>query len=143
MAQMREEDIGAAILRGPDAIIAADSEGVIRFWNSGAERVFGYRANEAVGQSLDLIIPEWLRDRHWSGWRKVMAIGRSRYGETELLKVPALRSDGSRISVEFTIHIMWGDGKISGMAATLRDVTEQYNEMKELRRKLAAQPTSQ
>jgi PAS domain S-box-containing protein len=138
---MREEEIGAAILRGPDAIIAADSEGVIRYWNSGADRVFGYRAEEAVGQSLDLIIPERLRDRHWAGWHKVMETGKSRYGESDLLKVPSLRRDGTRISVEFTIHLMLGtDGKISGMAATLRDVTKQFNEIRELHRKLAAQP---
>lgn len=141
MEQLREADVAAAILRGPEAIVAADAAGVIRFWNAGAERVFGFRADEAVGQSLDLIIPERLRARHWAGWEKVMATGRSRYSETDLLKVPSVRNDGSRISVEFTISIIWGvDRKITGMAATLRDVTRQFNEMKELHKRLAERP---
>ncbi|HEU0191515.1 MAG TPA: PAS domain S-box protein [Mycobacterium sp.] len=144
MAELREDDIAAAILRGPDAIIAADAEGVIRFWNPGAERIFGFGSDEAVGQSLDLIIPERLRARHWAGWWKVMETGRSRYGETDLLKVPSLRKDGSKISVEFTISLMLGpDGKIFGMAATLRDVTRAFNEIKELHKKLAAQSRPQ
>src|SRR5690348_17806723 len=86
-----------------DAIVYADSEGVIRFWNAGATRIFGYPPSEAIGQSLDLIIPERQRVRHWEGYRRVMQTGQSRYGAGELLAVPALRKDGARISVEFTI----------------------------------------
>lgn len=141
MEPISQADVAAAILRGPEAIVAADAAGVIRFWNAGAERVFGFSADEAVGQSLDLIIPERLRARHWAGWQKVLETGRSRYGETDLLKVPSLRKDGSPISVEFTISVMPGpDGKLTGMAATLRDVTRQFNEMRELHRKLAERP---
>ena len=81
-----------------DAIVAADSDGVIRFWNPGAERIFGYTQDEALGRSLDLIIPERLRQRHWEGYRQVMETGHSRYGESDVLAVPALRKDGAAIS---------------------------------------------
>jgi PAS domain S-box-containing protein len=70
-----------------DAIIAADNDGIIRFWNPGAERIFGYSGNEALGQSLDLIIPERLRQRHWDGYRRVMETAQSRYGESDVLKM--------------------------------------------------------
>ncbi len=123
----------------PDAMIYADAEGVIRLWNRGAERIFGFAAAEAIGRSLDIIIPERLRARHWDGYRQVMKTGVSRYGEGDLLAVPGLRKDGVRISLEFTIVPFRGDdGRIAGVAAILRDVTKRFEEMKELRRQLAA-----
>jgi len=85
-----------------DAIIGADSEGIIRFWNPGAERIFGHSSSDALGQSLNIIIPERLRERHWAGYRQVMASGTSRYGHGDVLAVPGLRKDGSRLSLEFT-----------------------------------------
>jgi PAS domain S-box-containing protein len=123
----------------PDAIIAADTEGIIRFWNAGAARIFGHAASEAVGRSLDLIIPEGLRARHWAGWREVVASGKSRYGAGDLLAVPGLRKDGTRISLEFTITLLHdAGGRVAGMAAILRDVTQRFEEMRALRRKVAA-----
>ncbi|MBV8591968.1 MAG: PAS domain S-box protein, partial [Acetobacteraceae bacterium] len=89
--------------QAPDAIIYADATGLIAFWNQGAERIFGFSAAEALGQSLDIIIPENLRKRHWDGFAATMRTGNSRYGLGDLLAVPALRKDGTRISVEFTI----------------------------------------
>jgi PAS domain S-box-containing protein len=122
-----------------DAIVYADAEGVIRFWNAGAERIFGYAAAEAVGRSLDLIIPERLRARHWEGFRHVMETGKSRYGAGDLLAVPAQRKDGARLSVEFTIVPLHdAAGRMLGMAAILRDVTQRFNEMKALKEQLAA-----
>lgn len=122
-----------------DAIIYADAEGVIRFWNAGAERIFGYGAADAVGQSLDIIIPERLRARHWEGFHQVMKTGKSRYGAGDLLAVPAQRKDGTRISVEFTIVPLHDDaGGMLGMAAILRDVTQRFNEVKALKEQLAA-----
>jgi PAS domain S-box-containing protein len=122
-----------------DAIVYADAEGAIRFWNAGAECIFGYAATEAIGQSLNLIIPEKLRGRHWEGYRKVMQTGQSRYGAGDLLAVPAQRKDGARISVEFTIVPMHdASGRMLGMAAILRDVTQRFNEMKALKEQLAA-----
>jgi len=97
------DDFTVRLVAGcPDAVIYADAQGRIRFWNDAASRLFGYRATEALGQSLDLIIPEQLRDRHWQGYEHVMKGGKSRYGEGDLLAVPALHKDGRQISVEFT-----------------------------------------
>ena len=131
---------GRAILAArSDAIVASDREGLIRFWNPGAERIFGHSAAEALGQSLDLIIPERLRARHWDGYRTVIAGGQSRYSDSDLLAVPALRKDGSPLSIEFTIMPIpsEADGVI-GLVAVIRDVTARFQETKELRRQLAA-----
>jgi PAS domain S-box-containing protein len=120
-----------------DAIVAADQEGIVRFWNPGAERLFGYSSAEAIGRSLDLIIPERLRQRHWDGFRRVIATGESRYGDHDLLSVPGSRKDGSAISVEFTIVPLRSGGKLIGMAAIMRDVTARFEEMRALKRRLA------
>jgi PAS domain S-box-containing protein len=96
--------LAEAILSGrSDAIIAADRDGIIRFWNPGAERLFGYSRDEALGQSLDLIIPQRLRQRHWDGYSRVIQTGHSRYGNNDVLAVPAHRKDGATISVEFAM----------------------------------------
>lgn len=133
------ERLGAALLTSEaEAIVYSDREGVIRLWNAGAERLFGFTADEALGQSLDLIIPEKQRPRHWDGYDAVMKTGESRYGSGDLLSVPALRKDGSRISVDFTIvPLKDADGAMLGMAAVMRDVTKRFEELKALRRQLA------
>jgi PAS domain S-box-containing protein len=119
-----------------DAILFADRDGRIDLWNSGAEAIFGYKKEEAVGKSLDIIIPEKLRQRHWEGYQKVMKTGESRYGK-ELLKVPALRKDGTIISVEFTISLVRNlQNEIMGTAAIIRDVTERWKQEKELKQKI-------
>ena len=87
----------------PDAIVCADAEGVIRLWNRGATRIFGFTEAEALGRSLDIIIPERLRERHWQGYRATMRTRQTRYGDGQVLSVPAVRKDGARISVEFTV----------------------------------------
>jgi PAS domain S-box-containing protein len=128
----------AVLLARSDAIIAADRDGIICFWNPGAERIFGHTSGEAIGRSLDLIIPERLRQRHWDGFRHTMETGRSRYGEGDLLSVPALRKDGTTISVEFTIALLKsGSAGVSGIVAIMRDVTQRFEETRQLRRKLA------
>ena len=123
----------------PDAIIYADAKGLIGFWNRGAERLFGFPESEAIGQSLDLIIPMNLRKRHWDGYTRTMETGVTRYGDGDILAVPALRKDGSRVSVEFTI-ILFRDhnGQMMGIGAILRDVTTRFEELKSLRAALAA-----
>jgi PAS domain S-box-containing protein len=120
-----------------DAIVAADSNGVICFWNPGAERIFGYSGDEALGRSLDLIIPERLRQRHWEGYWKVMQTGQSRYGESDVLAVPALREDGAAISVEFTIVPLQEGGRLIAVVAIMRDVSKRFEETRALKRKLA------
>jgi PAS domain S-box-containing protein len=123
----------------PDAIIFADRDGVIRLWNAGAQAVLGYQPEEALGQTLDLIVPEHLRERHWEGFRRVMATGVTRYGREQLLAVPAIGKDRGRISVEFSI-VMLRDaaGQPLGIAAILRDVTQRWQEQRRLRERLAA-----
>ena len=130
--------LNAILQSSSEAIMASDVEGKIMFWNPGATRIFGFDATEALGQSLDLIIPERLRARHWQGYRHVMATGHSRYSEGDLLSVPALTKDKRRISVEFTIAILRDDqGNMIGMASVMRDSTARFEEMKSLRRRIA------
>jgi len=119
----------AVLSTSSDAIIAADKEGIIRFWNPGAERIFGYASGAAIGQSLDIIIPEQLRKRHWDGYRRVLKTGESRYDEGDVLSVPAVRNDGTTISVEFTIIPLRNAGQITGMVAIMRDVTKRRGRM--------------
>ncbi|QRM34165.1 PAS domain-containing protein [Microvirga sp. VF16] len=127
----------AILAAAVDAVVATDREGIIQVWNPGAERVFGYRAEEALSQSLDLIIPERLRARHWEGFRHVMATGANRYGEGDL-SVPGLRQDGQRISLEFAIAPLRNrQRQVQGMAAVMRDVTSRFEEMRGLKQKLA------
>jgi len=119
-----------------DAIVYSDHDGGTRYWNGAAERLFGFGSAEAVGRSLDIIIPERLRARHWEGYRRTMATGTSRYQSGALLSVPAVKKDGSQVSVEFTIVTITGDdGRLLGIAAIMRDVTDRFNELKELRRR--------
>jgi PAS domain S-box-containing protein len=119
-----------------DAIIFSDWDGLIVVWNAGAEHIFGYSAQEALGQSLDLIIPEKLRARHWDGYRQVMDCGSTRYGQ-ELLAVPATRKDGARISIEFSILLLRSStGAVLGAAAIIRDVTARWQREKELKERL-------
>ena len=138
-------DMGASqfsvelVRRAADAIIYADRDGVIRFWNAAAERIFGFAEPEAIGESLDLIIPPNLRERHWQGFENTMRTGESRYGAGDTLSVPAVRKDGRRISVEFTIAPFRSDGgTMLGIAAILRDVTARFEQTRELQRQLAA-----
>lgn len=135
---MQAADVARALIDGEaDAIVGCDRDGVIRVWNAGATRIFGFGAAEAVGQSLDIIIPERLRARHWDGWRHTMATGTSRYSGGDTLSVPALRKDGAQISVEFTISPLRDKaGAITGLAAVLRDVTARFEELKALRKQL-------
>jgi PAS domain S-box-containing protein len=132
------DQLGTALLASTsDAIVATDRDGRITFWNPGAERIFGFAADEAIGKSLDLIIPENLRARHWEGFHHVMKTGVSRYGDGDLLSVPGLAKDGRRISVEFTIVMLRDGADVAGTVAVMRDVTKRFEEVRELRRKLA------
>jgi PAS domain S-box-containing protein len=133
---------GAVLSMRSDALVAADKDGTIRFWNPGAERIFGFSSAEALGQSLDIIIPERLRQRHWEGYDHAMQSGRSRYGEDDVLAVPAMRKDGHRISIEFTVVLIRDEhGQLVGIAAILRDVTKRFEELRSLRHQLADRPS--
>jgi PAS domain S-box-containing protein len=123
----------------PDAIIYADVGGMIRFWNRGAERIFGFSQAEALGSSLDLIIPSNLRKRHWDSYTQTMRTGQTRYGAGDVLAVPALRKDGTRVSIEFSILLFRDhEGRMIGVAAILRDVSKRFEEINSLRNEVAA-----
>jgi PAS domain S-box-containing protein len=125
----------------PDAIVYADEAGIIRAWNAGAVRMFGFSESEALGQSLDIIIPANLQGRHWQGYRETMGTGQTRYKDGQILAVPAVRKDGTRLSVEFTIVPFTNeDGQMAGIAAIMRDTTARFEELRALRKQLATQP---
>jgi len=120
-----------------DAIVAADSDGSIVMWNPAAERIFGYRESEALGRSLDPIIPERLRQRHWDGYRQVMQTGHTKYG-TDVLRVPAVHKDGRALSIAFTVTLLpTPDGQGRVIVATIRDETARWKEERALRQRLA------
>lgn len=130
-------DPSALVHAAGDAIIAADPKGAIVLWNPAAERLFGYGESEALGRSLDVIIPDRLRKRHWDGYAKVMTTGETRYG-TEVLRVPALHKDGRTLSIAFTVALLPdADGHVGAIVAIIRDETQRWNEERALRRRLA------
>ena len=138
MTTALQDDIFRQIIEGaPEAIMLADRQGIIRQWNAGSASLFGYTAEEALGESLDLIIPEPMRARHWEGYHRVMATGETVYG-TKLLAVPAMHRDGHRLSVEFSIVMARGAaGELAGVATIMRDSTERWLNEKALKKRLA------
>ena len=133
----RPFDPGEFVRAAGDAIIGAGADGAIVLWNPAAERLFGYTASEALGRSLDLIIPERFRQRHWEGYRHVMQTGQTRYG-SEVLRVPAVHKDGHTLSIAFTVVLMSppeGPGWV--IAAIVRDETSRWQEERALRQRLA------
>lgn len=137
MQQLADTELYRQIVEtSSDAILFADPDGRIRLWNAGAVRLFGFSAEEALGESLDIIIPEKLRKRHWGGYHRVMQIGESRY-HSELLSVPALHRAGHQLSCEFSIVMIRNDAnEICGFAAIMRDVTARWEQERTLREKL-------
>jgi PAS domain S-box-containing protein len=120
-----------------DAIVISDASGAITLWNPAAERMFGFSREEAMGQALDLIIPERLRGRHWAGYEKTMATGETRYGH-DLLRVPATHKDGRTLSIAFTVALLHArDKTVTGIVAVIRDETARFTEDRNLRKRLA------
>lgn len=136
---LSQEWLSSEVVRqSSDAIMFSDCDGIIRLWNSGAMQMFGYTEEEALGQSLDLIIPENLRGRHWEGYNRVMQSGSSHYS-IDLLSAPAIRKDGTRLSTEFSMVLVKDEsGKMLGVAAIVRDVTARWQREKELKERLKA-----
>jgi PAS domain S-box-containing protein len=127
----------AVVTESAEAIVVTDPDGIIRLWNNGAARVFGYSAADTVGQTLDVIIPEKLRERHWKGYRQTMVTGHTRYGD-RLLSVPATHRDGRRLSIEFSVALLRDEtGRIVGISAIMREVSDRRNAEKALRAKLS------
>ncbi|MFM0593727.1 PAS domain-containing protein [Paraburkholderia dilworthii] len=120
-----------------DAIVISDARGNIEFWNPAAERMFGFTQEEAIGHSLDLIIPERLRGRHWDGYHKTMASGETRYGN-DVLRVPAMHKDGRALSIAFTVALLHSpQNELSGIVAVIRDETARFQEDRLMRKRLA------
>jgi PAS domain S-box-containing protein len=140
MMTFSEELVGETLVRSKsEAIVACDRAGLIRLWNPGAQRMFGHSEDEALGRSLDVIIPERLRARHWAAFHNMMRTGQSRYADGAVLAVPALRRDGSLISVEFTLAPMLDvHDEVAGLIAVMRDVTATFEELKALRKQAAS-----
>lgn len=130
-------DVSQLIEAAGDAIVVSDPDGAIVVWNAAAERIFGFSASEALGQSLDLITPERQRQRHWDGYAKTMRTGITRYG-TEVLRVPALHKDGRSLSIAFTVGLLHGsDGAVTGILAIIRDETRRWNDERQMRKRLS------
>ena len=120
-----------------DAFIVADADGVIRFWNPAAETMFGHSRDQAIGSTLDILVPEAQRPAHWDGYSRTMATGETRYA-ARTLSVPALRADGSRLSVAFTVSLIHAaDGSVAGIGAVMRDVTAEWEAKRDTRRRIA------
>jgi PAS domain S-box-containing protein len=129
-----------------DAVVVADTSGAINLWNPAAERLFGFTQAEALGNSLDLIIPERLRERHWAGYRKTMATREARYSH-DVLRVPAVHKDGRALSIAFKVGLLYGaQHEVTGIVAVIRDETTRYAEERNLRKRIAeleSNPTSE
>ncbi len=130
-------DFKALVAGMGDAVMVCNAAGAIVLWNAAAQRIFGFTEAEALGQSLDIIIPERLRGRHWEGYHKTMATGITRYG-ADLLRVPAVNKAGQAMSIAFTVSMLFGaDGKVSAIASVIRDETLRFNDDRALRKRLA------
>ncbi len=129
-------DLAELVRAAGDAIIACDPEGLIALWNPAAERIFGFSEAEALGQSLDLIIPERQRQRHWDGYHQTMRTGTTRYA-TDVLRVPALHKDGRTLSIAFTVSLLQSaEGRPSAIVAIIREETARFAEERKLRKEL-------
>ncbi|MFI1729993.1 PAS domain S-box protein [Streptomyces acidicola] len=136
------EDLDPEVVLGmaaqaPDGIMIIDGEGLIRYWNRGAERIFGLSAADAAGRSLDVIIPEKHRKRHWDGFREAMDRGSTKYGEADLLAVPALTADGRKLSIEFSVVLLPAPDGGTYVGAVVRDVTARRAKEREMMRRQA------
>jgi PAS domain S-box-containing protein len=134
---MAHMEFGATLVeQAPDAVIFAGLDGVIRVWNASATRVFGFEASEAIGQSLDLIVPERFREAHWAGYDRALAAGETKYAG-QALPTRSARKDGTQIYVELTFAIIHdASGEVVGALAHARDITERFGREREQREEL-------
>ena len=122
--------------QGPDAVIFAGTDGLIAYWNAAAERIFGHTSAAAMGQSLDIIIPEQYREAHWTAYDRALADGDTKY-RGQSLATRSVRADGEKIYVELSFGIIKdAAGASIGAIATARDITERFTADREMRRKL-------
>lgn len=119
-----------------DAVVISDAQGIIIYWNPAAERIFGFSKAEALGSTMDFIIPERLRHRHNEGYEHSMQTGTTRYGD-KLLTVPALHKSGKPLSIAFTVSMIFDENhKAVAIAAVIRDDTERFTEHRLMRKRI-------
>ena len=129
-------DYGQLVGSIGDAVIASDPKGAITLWNPAATRMFGFTEQEALGKSLDIIIPQRQQQRHWDGYHKTMETGITKYGN-DVLRVPAVHKDGHTLSIAFTVAMMHtADGKVSAIVAVVRDESARFAEDRALKKRL-------
>jgi PAS domain S-box-containing protein len=120
-----------------DAIMVCDAAGKITLWNAASERMFGHTAQEALGLSLDIIIPQKQQARHWEGYHVTMASGITKYG-TSVLRVPAVHKDGHTLSIAFTVSLMRdAAGAVNAIVAVVRDESVKFAEERALRKRIS------
>ncbi len=130
-------DLKALVAAVGDAVMVCDAKGAITLWNPACERMFGHTEAEVLGHSMDMIIPERLRGRHWDGYHKTMATGITKYG-TDVLRVPAVDKQGRSMSIAFTVAMLYApDGKVSAIASVIRDETSRFSDERALKKRLA------
>lgn len=130
-------DPGQLVAAIGDAIVVTDGAGHIVLWNAGAERIFGFTAAEALGRSMDIFMPERLRQRHWDGYHETMRSGITKYG-ADLLRVPAVDKSGRTLSIAFTVALIKDAGGMpEAIVAVIRDETSRFQEERALRKRVA------
>jgi len=130
-------DPGQILAAISDAVVVSDRAGRITFWNGAAERIFGFTSHEALGQSMDIFVPERLRKRHWDGYHESMRTGKTRYS-TDVLRVPAVDKAGNNLSIAFTVAMINGPGGLpEAIVAVIRDETQRFADERALRKRVA------
>ena len=130
-------NLNALVAAVGDAVMVCDAHGAILLWNPACERMFGHTEAEVLGKTMDMIIPERLRKRHWEGYDTTMATGITKYGH-DVLRVPAIDKQGNALSIAFTVAMLYGaDGKVSAIASIIRDETVRFNDERALKKRVA------
>ena len=116
----------AIVDQAPDAVIFADHAGLIKVWNSGAERIFGHLAADVIGGPLDIIIPERMQQAHNKGFDHAVATGEMKY-VNKVLTTRSMHKDGSKIYIDMSFGMVRDEaGTILGALAIARDITERF-----------------
>lgn len=133
---MEDSVYRALIEQSPDAVILADRAGLITHWNMAAEVLFGFTPEEALGESLDIIVPINLREAHWKGFKRSIKTEETRLGGRSL-PTKAMRKDGVAVYVDMSFALIHSeDGELIGAAAYCRDIDARFKQEKERRRRL-------
>jgi PAS domain S-box-containing protein len=129
-------DFQALVASAGDGIMASDAQGLITLWNPACERMFGFTEADALGKSLDLIIPQRQQKPHWDGYHKTMETGKTKYGN-DVLRVPAVHKDGHTLSIAFTVSMLYKpDGSVSAIVAVIRNESVKFAEERALKKRI-------